>query len=264
MCTLILGVGALGPGTVVVGAVRDERAERPSDPPAVLTEEPRVVGGRDRVAGGTWLAVRERRAVVALLNRRPAEADLARAWPRSRGLLALEVAGTVPDAAGDAPLALPAGLARAALSRAWSMVTRDGFAPFSLVYASPEASWMVARDPRGTPFAVRIGEGWHVLTHAQLDDADEPRAAWLRQDLAGFTPRTADEAAAGIDARLRMHAGGHPAVCLHDGVMVSVSAARVILTPDDARYAHAEGRPCEHPFRDLTVLLGGEAAGAPA
>jgi hypothetical protein len=268
MCTLMLGVGTLGPGTVVLGAVRDERPERPSDPPAVLLDAPRVAGGRDRVAGGTWLAVRERRAVVALLNRRPGEEDRARAWPASRGRLALAVAGTVPGAPGTGhgvPLDLPPGLARAALSLAWSAVAREEYAPFSLVFASPEATWMVARDPGGAPFAVAIGGGWHVLTHTRLDDTDEPRAAWLLADLAGFAPRNPEEAGLGMEGRTRLHAEGHPAVCLHEGVMVSVSAARVILTPGGARYAHAEGRPCENPFRDVSHLLAGDtASGAPS
>src|SRR5262249_29501637 len=69
MCTLILGVEVVASGSVLLAANRDEDPARPADPPGVLSESPRLVGGRDRRAGGTWLAVRERRAVVALLNR---------------------------------------------------------------------------------------------------------------------------------------------------------------------------------------------------
>jgi transport and Golgi organization protein 2 len=55
MCTVLL---RFAPGTrwpVLVAAVRDEFIDRPWDPPA--EHWPGYVGGRDRVGGGTWLAV---------------------------------------------------------------------------------------------------------------------------------------------------------------------------------------------------------------
>jgi hypothetical protein len=79
------------PWPLLLAAVRDEFAERPWDPPAAHWPElaPGVVGGRDRIAGGTWLAVRpDRPAVAALLNgeRLPPPADGVRP---SRGSLVL-------------------------------------------------------------------------------------------------------------------------------------------------------------------------------
>src|SRR5689334_2133259 len=121
MCTLILGLGILGPGSLLLGANRDESPARPSTDPIVLVEAPRVVvGGRDLVSGGTWLAIREARFVTALLNRRPAAGDARDpATFRSRGLLCLDAA-----AAGDegARLDVVRGLLR-----------RDSFAPCTLV-----------------------------------------------------------------------------------------------------------------------------------
>lgn len=95
---------------VLLGAVRDEFADRPWDPPARHWDDrwSGLLGGRDRAAGGTWLAVDPspgRPAVAALLNgiRRPPLAN-GSARP-TRGTLALEVlaSGTVPDrdAIGD-------------------------------------------------------------------------------------------------------------------------------------------------------------------
>src|SRR5262245_5009427 len=93
MCTLILGLGILGPGSLLLGANRDESPKRPSAEPGVLVEEPRVVGGRDLVSRGTWLAIREARFVTALMNRRPVAGDARDpATLRSRGLLCLDVA----------------------------------------------------------------------------------------------------------------------------------------------------------------------------
>ena len=105
MCTLLL---TFAPGTrwpLVAGAVRDEFAERPWDPPGRHWggTAGHLVGGRDRTAGGTWLAVDpERRALAALLNgpRRPAPTEGVRP---TRGSLALDLLaqGTLPDDLSD-------------------------------------------------------------------------------------------------------------------------------------------------------------------
>jgi uncharacterized protein with NRDE domain len=234
----------VAPGTVLLAANRDEDPARLSDPPAVLHEHPRVVGGRDRRAGGTWLAVREPGAVVAILNRRAAP-DTLPAERRSRGALTLEVATVSADP--------PARLADAALERARRAVEEAAYAPFTLVFATADTSWMMVHDG-GANAAVRpIGPGWHVLTHADLDDLREPRTGRLVRELGGFAPRDRDEAERRLEDLLRSHgdrAAGVPAVCLHAGPMQTVSAAMVWLAPGAIGYRHAEGRPCEHPFVD--------------
>ena len=249
MCTLILGVDVTGPNTVIVGANRDEDPARPREPPGVLLADPRVVGGRDRRAGGTWLAVREARALVAMLNRRdPGPPPPAR---RSRGLLALETAG-VTTAGADLT---GAALARAALDHALADLRAHAYAPFSMVFATPGACWMIAHEP-GRPAPVAdIPAGWHVLTHTDLDDPSEPRAARLLREIAAWRPRSADEAARGLAERLREHGEGGEPVCIHDGRMATVSSSRVWLAPGEARYVHIEGRPCVGAESDVTPLL---------
>src|SRR5256714_4879658 len=77
MCTVLL---RFAPGTscpLLFGAVRDEFVDRSWDPPAAHWGG-RLLGGRDRSAGGTWLAVDpDRPAVAAVLNggRLPPPAD---------------------------------------------------------------------------------------------------------------------------------------------------------------------------------------------
>ncbi|MGH7741870.1 MAG: NRDE family protein [Candidatus Eiseniibacteriota bacterium] len=231
MCTLILGVSIFGAGSLLLGANRDEDPARPSEPPARLVESPPVVGGRDRVAGGTWLAVRGRSIAVAMLNRRgrpPVPPT------RSRGLLALDVA-VHPEPA-----------------TAFESLVRTCYAPFTLVMANPERPWLLAWDgeqARMTEFT----PGWHVLTHAELDDANEPRTAWLLGSLASFTPATPEQARRGVIERLSRHEA--PAVCLHDGPVRTVSAAWIELGAGVARYEHAEGPPCTTPFADYSSLL---------
>ncbi len=254
MCTLIVGRDVVAPGTVLLAANRDEDPSRPCDPPGVLNERPRVVGGRDRRAGGTWLAVREERAVVAILNRRDRSGEPAPAAPdhRSRGSLVLEVA-----AADDSGPPTGDGLIRGALQRAVAGVSGARYSPCTLVFATPEAGWVMSLE-NGAPRFEPLETGWHVLTHADLDDPHEPRTARLMRELAGFRPRSRDEAERRLDDLLRSHGddvSGLPPVCLHQGRMVTVSSSSVWLAPGEAHYRHAEGRPCEHPFVDHSHLL---------
>ena len=253
MCTLIIGIDVVRSGSVLMAANRDEDPGRPSQPPGRLSESPRLVGGRDRRAGGTWLAVREGRAVVALLNRRDTTGEPAPALPgrRSRGSLVLEVAAAQEDVPG-------LGLAGGALRCASAATEAERFAPCTLVFASPEASWMMAIDADAAPRVEPLPAGWHVLTHADLDDLSEPRTASLVREVAGFRPRSLGEAERRLDLLLRSHGdpgAGLPPVCLHHGRMVTVSSSGVWLAAGEARYRHAEGRPCEHPLVDRSALL---------
>jgi uncharacterized protein with NRDE domain len=264
VCTLILGVGVLGPGSVIVAANRDEDPERPSDPPGPLSDRLNLVGGRDRRSGGTWLAIRDARAAVAVLNRggaRPAPGD----GMRSRGLLALDVAAV--SATGKA-------FAAAALEEATASVTRHAYAPFSLVCATPEASWVLGDDGERRREPQAVGPGWHVLTHGELDDPDEPRTARLTAKLSGYIPASVAEAETRLLEVLGLHgsfgdgappepgdreaAHGPPtsaAVCIHAGRMVTVSASLFRVSGAGTRYIHIEGRPCTTPPRDLSSLI---------
>lgn len=298
MCTLIFGRDVLGPGTIVLGANRDEDPGRATDPPRTLSRSPDVVGGRDGVAGGTWLAIRDGWSVIAVLNRRPlarptrpiagAVPNADTVAPRSRGLLALDVARVEP---GVGPEEFP----RAALLETQRLVREHGYAPFTLVCLSPSSAWVMSRDA-GEPARVsEPGAGWHVVTHAAIDDRDEPRTAWLLEALAGFAPATplaaearlldllsqhgaepsgdagdafdpdpdrsaAASSLAGDDAFDRRGATRQtPAVCIHRGRMVTVSTSLFARTPTLARYLHLEGRPCTATPQDLTALLGAPA-----
>jgi uncharacterized protein with NRDE domain len=229
---------------------------------------PHLAGGRDRTAGGTWLAIRERRALVALLNRRDTgdRGGLPRPDRRSRGWLTLDVAGTLEDepiAAIDADLA-PAGaasgssaLARAAALRALDAHRTHYYAPYSLVFASPDACWWFTHDGTGDPRLAEIGPGWHVLTHMELDDPGEPRTTRLLRALSTQPPATLAAAEERLEELLR--ANDPPAVCLHEGPIETVSSAMVYLSHDEARYRHVEGRPCERPWTDVTSLLSATA-----
>lgn len=70
-------------------ALRDEFVSRPFDPPSQWwPEQPAVVGGRDRTAGGTWCASDPASGVTAVVLNRP-EPRVAIAGAPSRGVLPL-------------------------------------------------------------------------------------------------------------------------------------------------------------------------------
>jgi hypothetical protein len=242
MCTLVFGLGVLGHGSVLVATNRDEHPARAGEPPQVLRRAPLVVGGRDPVAGGTWLAVRAGAAgrgpaVAMLLNR--FDADPERSGRRSRGLLTLDVA------ASDDPLATARELA-----------ATGRYAPCSLVWLSGEEGWLLALRGDEAPELERIAPGWHALAHRELDDAADERTAWLAARLRGFAPSTRPEAAEGLRELLATHAAGSvPAVCLHEGRAPTVSAETLWIAPGELEYRHAQGRPCVTVFEDHTSLL---------
>ena len=115
---------------------------------------------------------------------------------------------------------------------------------------------MLAHEGGAPPRYQQISSGWHALTHMDLDDPSEPRTRSLVQALSRFAPGSLEEALERVTHLLRSHGGdGVPAVCLHQGPMVTVSSALVWLARGEARYLHAEGRLCEHPFVDHSGLL---------
>jgi uncharacterized protein with NRDE domain len=259
MCTLVFGLGVLAPRSVLVATNRDEDPARGSEPPQVLRRAPLVVGGRDAVAGGTWLALRAgvgagvgtsaagtvvpappspATAVALLLNRHDPEP--ARAGRRSRGLLTLDVAAVADPRA--------TALAEAATGR---------YAPCSLVWLSGEESWLLAIRAGRAPTLEPIAPGWHAITHFELDDAADARAAWLLAQLAGWRPAARAEAEARLRSLIASHGGPDaPAVCLHAGRAPTVSAALVWLAPGELAYRHAQGPPCVTAFEDWTRLAG--------
>lgn len=150
MCTAVVSVGA---STVLVAGVRDEFFDRGWQPPGRHWQEyPGLIGGRDLLAGGTWLAVAPAaRRVACVLNARgrmaPGETR------RSRGALPLRAA------AGEA-------LERGGLA---------DFDPFHLLRAEPGraalASWdgerLVERELLpGVHLIVNSGVGADLVTEA--------------------------------------------------------------------------------------------------
>jgi len=159
MCTVIVLVS---PEQVLLAANRDERLDRPWDPPAAWwPDRPDVVGGRDRSAGGTWMAI-NRFGVIATVLNRPGTLGPA-AGKRSRGSL--------PLMALDHPTAATAA---AALTRLDASLWRG----FNMVLADRTGAWFVRGVGYGAPAAHRLQAGVSMVTGYDPNDLDSPRTAY--------------------------------------------------------------------------------------
>jgi hypothetical protein len=124
-----------------------------------------------------------------------------------------------------------------------------------MLFLTREGSWILAWDGLATrhqSIELRFQEipaGWHVVTHAGMDDRREPRTARLHAELADWTPESETAALDRLRRLLALHGdtvSGEPApaVCLHEGPMPTVSYALGAFTRDRTVYLHGEGRPC--------------------
>ena len=261
MCLLVF---AWEPGSdrpLIVAANRDERLDRPAHAIGVLSaRDPRVLGGQDELAGGTWLAVNEHGVVAGLTNRpAPGGRDLTK---RSRGELPLMLASC--PRAEDAVAHLLDTVVPGQYNPAWLLVgDRD-----SLTYIE------LATDL--APTAVALAPGLHVLENVALDDPSpkvdrvsrllgEARASgstlWeaLPTVLADHVlPPGASVATFGDDRSPRPEAT--MAACVHTADYGTRSAALVRVStgpgsPPDVLVA--DGAPCTAPFVDVSSLWTG-------
>ena len=152
VCTVVVRWSGSAP--VELLALRDELVGREFDDPAEHWPElPGVVGGRDRVAGGTWCATRVPSGTTALVLNRPERREAAAGAP-SRGVLPL--------------LAAVHG-------EGWpSHVALEGMASFALVLAEPERLRVWAFD--GERLVVDdLAPGTHVVTSGRAEDGKAER-----------------------------------------------------------------------------------------
>lgn len=229
----------------MLAANRDELIARPSAPPGVLWENPRIVGGRDLTAGGTWLAVAAGGSVCAVTNRHPGEGPPVAPDPsrRSRGEIPVAMLTGDPD---DVAVRL-AGLGP------------GRYNPVNVLWLSAERAVVAHVDDSGPVRVVDLAPGRHVLTTRDVDDGRSAKVAMLLEAMdRAVTPGSDAEATmAGLRAILRDHtsASDSPvdAACIHGDVYGTVSASTVIAAADRVVYEHAPGRPCVTPFARVPI-----------
>jgi len=268
---LLITLFRVVPGVpLMVAANRDERLDRPAVVATVLRErDPRILGGRDLLAGGTWLAVSDEGVVAGLTNQPTTDGrDLSK---RSRGELPLICAAQ--PTAKQAVDALAAGVDPARYNPCWMLVgDRDTLFSVGIGPGSP------------APEIEQLEPGLHVLENAPLR-AQSPKAVFIRELV---EQRLADQPGAGpaavaqiLQAVLRDHrptvsepradASGRvwplslTAACAHaEGYGTRSSAIITVLAVGRPAMLVADGRPCETPMRDVSDLWAADAVGEPA
>jgi uncharacterized protein with NRDE domain len=152
---------------LVLAANRDEYHARPTLPLAVWDEQPQIVGGRDVLKGGSWLAMRGKRlAAVTNVRRVPMREGL------SRGAL---VAGILAAQHNS----------RASLE---SLATRAAdYSPFNLLMHDGDTLAFATNAPEPDFHMRTLAPGLHGISNGALD-APWPKTemlmsrldAWLR------------------------------------------------------------------------------------
>jgi len=237
MCTVLLRFRPELAWPVVFAAVRDEFLDRPWDPPAAhWPEHPEIVGGRDRTAGGTWLAVRTAGTVAAaaLLNGVRLPLPTSGVRPSRGGLPLAALTDTMPDL-------LPEQF--------------DGYDGFHLLRTSPTTVDLVTYDGSAL-VRTAVGPGDHIITNDGLDAVSDPTVVY-------FAPLLAELP----DPPLPDSWGTWPALLQGDGLPLddpraliirrefggrvygSGSLALVALSADGARYDFSPTPTIDHFMR---------------
>lgn len=255
VCLLVMASRVDRGAPLVVGANRDERLERLAKPIAILQGEgPRILGGRDEEAGGTWLAVNEFGVVAALTNR-PSR-DGRDPSKRSRGELPIALAGH--GKAADAVDEFVRRFDPTEFNRAWLLVG--------------DRLSLYAIDMTGEhPSAFELPPGVHILENLPYG-TPSPKVDHVREMLGevGRGGREGDDLELQLARVLSDHLipevvahedSERPpetrAACVHTenyGTRSS-SILRVHASEEDQITVKvASGHPCEEPYVDYTHL----------
>ena len=190
MCTVVVRRSGDRPGGVL--AVRDELTGREFDDPGPWWPElPSLVGGRDRVAGGTWCATDVGTGVTALVLNRYHERTAAPGAP-SRGVLPL--VGVAHGAAWVDHVALTgmAGfllvLVEPGRLTSWEFdgerLTTSGHPEGTHVFTSGGSEDRKGELWHGAFATAAFPDGWRDLVREQ-EPAPEPEALVVRREREG-------------------------------------------------------------------------------
>ena len=228
MCTVTLIARKRG---YALGMNRDEKLSRPKGlKPAIRHLRGRTVLSPSEPAGGTWIAINDRRITFALINwysvARTAEID-----PESRGVVINQVITT------DSPDAAHAALAELSLKH---------INPFRLIGVFPgiceviEWRWDLKR-------LVRRNFSWRTRQWVS-SGFNETTAQRIR----GMTfRRLATRSSAGTIAWLRrLHRSHSPAsgpfsTCMHRADAATVSYTEVAVNSSNVKMGHVDSAPCK-------------------
>ena len=256
MCLLVVASQVVAEEPLIVGANRDEVLDRPSTSVTVLDEgPPRVVGGRDELSGGTWLAVNEHGVCAGLTNQPLGDAkDPSK---RSRGELPRELARHATAAE-----------AVAALLRAFRPADYNGS---WLLVGDRTSLFFVDFTGSGDGLAVELPPGFHVLENRALGETS-PKVDLVRETLDSTPTPDGDEVVGAFRRILADHRNPegeerpNAANCVHLESFGTRSSCLVRVPAGTAapRLWVADGPPCTAAYEDASGLWGVPSAVRPA
>lgn len=240
MCTLVVAHRAWSGLGFLVAANRDEQLDRSSSPPRLWADRPvPLFAPVDEAGRGTWLGLNAHGLFVGITNRfgtAPPKKDR-----RSRGLLVLDALEEVD--------------ARSAAKRVAacepSMHNR-----FHLLAVDRKGTYLIVNDGRQIR-EIQLATGLHVLTERSQVEGAEPNQ---REKL--ITSRMKVHLESGIPSEqdlaglLSIHAEDpFDGTCVHAKTYNygTRSSSLIWLYKDSVRFLHAEGPPCETPYRDYSA-----------
>jgi hypothetical protein len=237
MCSLILSFMPIALWPVVIGANRDEMHAREWDAPGRYW--PGIIGGRDRLAGGTWFGINDHGVIAALLNR--------------TGSL-----GPAPGKAsrGDLPLIALAATTAAEAAGRIAVLDAAAYRSFNLLIADSKGGFVIRGLEAGAPLIAPIDPGVTMITASDPNDLTNPRIArYLPQFAAATRPDPGHDDWSGWAALLADRSDpGETAlnVAPRDG-FGTVSSCLIGLGTDDTAFRFAAGPPDTARFEPIDI-----------
>lgn len=249
MCTLALYFRVFDDYPLLLAANRDEHFDRPSAPPGLISDNPKIIAGKDLRAGGTWLGVNEHGLIVGILNRRVnlvGGEQLAPSVARSRGLLCLDLLGLDSAAAG------------------WEFISAHTslYNPFTVVIVDRADAFVAYNNDGPQIIAKRLDPGLQVFSSAaelDLSSAKADRAHERFALLKNRPPANVSQPSAWLpelkgalaDHTLREGADDPgDAICVHRDSSGTVSSSVIVYDRARSQFAtfFCSGAPCQNQF----------------
>jgi uncharacterized protein with NRDE domain len=260
MCTIIALFGVRQDFPLVLATNRDEFYQRPSTGPVRLMDSPKVVGGRDLLASGTWMGVTEAGLFVGLTNQRrmrPPEGD-----KRSRGELVMQALS----------LETPARIRR------WvEALDASAYQGFNLMFGDARELYVAYGRESPHVEVEQVPKGLHLLPNDRLDSPAFWKVERARTLLAPYLTAPFEQLCAALKRTLgdtEMPALSElpelPEGAPYDRPMLQRLAALCVRTPvygtrsstivalregGVSHYLYADGPPDQAPFRDVRGLF---------
>jgi uncharacterized protein with NRDE domain len=221
VCTLVLAWQVFDGTPTAAAANRDEALARPSRPPGIIDDHPRVVAPQDEEAGGTWIGYNETGLFVAITNRRT---DIE--GERSRGSLVRD--------------ALAQSSTEAAISLVRTELADREYAGFNLVVADAEEAALLEWD--GVLRTTHFDPGIHVVVNEGYNE-NASKATRIRE---AIRPEPGIAVDAWLDRAKDVMRDHDLDACVHgEGFGTRSSSLVAADAAGDGRYWFADGKPCE-------------------